>query len=182
MFLNSDQKSERLFETIFLSVCYYGDVYKCIDNTVKDEALRFITSETTAALIITSSQSHRLSSHPVRGEQLFCSGLFYQQSGYWSSLLLFHLPPAWITESHTHTHTLLLTGTLWASGPEQVPLHCSDTKNPFPAWLFMILLDNLVLDQLRCATYEPRLPVTENKSVSGRHLMKFKVPWHEFNT
>ncbi len=46
----------------------------------------------------------------------------------------------------------------------------------------MILLDNLVLDQLRCATYELHITVTVNKSVSGRHLMKFKVPWHEFNT
>ena len=39
----------------------------------------------------------------------------------------------------------------------------------------MILLDNIVLDQLTCATYELHIIVTVTKSVSWRHLVKFNI-------
>lgn len=50
--------------------------------------------------------------------------------------------------------------------------HCSYSKNPFPAWLFMMLLDNLALDQLHRATYGLHITVMVNKSVAGRLRMK----------
>lgn len=47
----------------------------------------------------------------------------------------------------------------------------------------MMLLDNLALDQLHCATYGLHITVMVNKSVAGRLLMKlYKISWHGFHT